>query len=97
LNKLGLSKCGQVALRGEGTSYNYKSTFRKAYAYALYHNKCGKKSSSSHAFSASKAWGICDASNGGVIDSTEFKKCLPKLGLSRCGQAALKKKGTYYS
>jgi hypothetical protein len=96
LHKLGLSKCGQSALRKKGTTYNYKSNFYKAYAFALTHNKCSKSSSSS-AFSAKSAWAICDASNGGVIDSTEFGKCLPKLGLSRCGQAALKKKGKYYS
>lgn len=80
LNKLGLTKCGQTALKSKGTYYGNKRKFYTAYAYALFNNKC-----TSGPVSATSAWKICDASRGGVIDSGEFRKCLNKIGLSTCG------------
>jgi hypothetical protein len=64
---------------------SYGSGMRKSQFSALFRwvaskkGKCGNKRSY---VSNNSAWSKCDATRGGIVDKSELRKCLPRLGMS---------------
>ena len=95
-----ISKCEQTTIYIEARKRYpggmYKSQFKKMFAWvkANKFTNCNNKTAPAPV----SAWKVCDASKGGVVDGSEFRKCGPKLGLKSCAvNGAIKKYGSWLS